>query len=360
MVDIEALEVLAAERLTPMAHDYFRGGADDETTIAANVAAWRRIRLRPHVLRDVSAIDTATTLLGAPVRTPIGVAPTAYHCLADPAGECASAGGASDAGALFTMSAFATRPMAEVTAQELAAPRWFQVYVDPDRGFVADLVAQAAGCGFAAVVLTADMPVVGRRRRDERNGFALPPPLRIAHQPVEPDSPEAGQTEAAAVAGSQLTRHGARHLDPAVTLDDIGWLASASGLPVVVKGVLRGDDAAACLDAGAAAIWVSNHGGRQLDGAIATADALPEVVDAVAGRAEVYVDGGVRTGTDVLRGLALGARAVFLGRPVVYGLAAGGRTGVAEVLTGFTDELVRAMALCGVTSPSDLTEDLLA
>jgi 4-hydroxymandelate oxidase len=226
-----------------------------------------------------------------------------------------------------------------------------QVYLQRDPGATADLVARAVAADYRALVLTVDLPVAARRRRDERNGFTLPPGMILANLGIAHPAMPAG--------GSALAAHIAQDFTPAITFDDIGRLADISGLPVIVKGVLRGDDAAAAVAAGAAAVIVSNHGGRQLDGAIATADALPEVVAAVGDRAEVYVDGGLRSGTDVLRALAAGARAVFLGRPVLWGLATGGAAGVRAVLEECTAELATAMALCGATAVGDLTADLL-
>ena len=203
-------------------------------------------------------------------------------------------------------------------------------------------------------MLTADVPILGWRRRDERNRFELPHPLTRPH-----DHASEAIAGALPVEGSAIAAHAARSTDSSLTFDDIGWLREASGLPVVVKGVLRGDDAAACVDAGAAAVVVSNHGGRQLDGAVATADALTEVVDAVGGRAEVLVDGGIRGGSDVVKALAMGARAVLVGRPVVYGLVCGGWEGARDVLTTYADETERAMMLCGAASVADLTPDLV-
>jgi len=356
MVDISGLEALAAQRLDPMALDYFRGGADAELTVADNVAAWSRLRLRPHVLRNVATVSTATSVLGVAVRAPVLVAPTAYHRLAGPEGEAGTAAGAADAGTVMVLSTFATQTLEEVAAAAPAAPRWFQLYVYRDRGFSRDLVARAVAAGYRALVVTVDLPVLGNRTRDVRNAFALPEPMVLAHSPdvlLRHDDAEPS-------AGSALASHVQAVVDPGLTFDDIAWLRDISGLPVVVKGVLRGDDAAACVDSGAAAVVVSNHGGRQLDGVVATADALAEVVGAVAGGAEVYVDGGIRRGTDVLRALALGARAVLVGRPVLYGLAVGGRVGVRDVLTTLTDELATAMALCGVTGVEALDSDLLA
>jgi 4-hydroxymandelate oxidase len=359
MVDLSSLEQLAAGRLDAMAWDYFRGGADEETTVADNVDAWRRLRLRPHVLRDVSTVSVATTVLGEPVRSPVLVAPTAYHELADPGGESATARAAAACGTVMVLSTFATQTLETVAAAAPDAARWFQLYVHKDRGWTRELVERAVAAGYRALVLTVDVPVLGFRRRDERNGFALPPHVVLAHAPEV--SPR--HSDGSPPAGSALAAHARSQIDPGVTFDDIGWLREVSGLPVVAKGVLRGDDAAACVAAGAAAVSVSNHGGRQLDGAVATADALPEVVDAVAaagGGAEVYVDGGIRTGADVVRALALGACAVMLGRPVLYGLAVGGEAGVRDVLDTLTEELVRSMALCGASELAHLDRDLLA
>jgi 4-hydroxymandelate oxidase len=274
------------------------------------------------------------------------VGPVAYQRLAHPDGEPPTASGAAAAGTLLVVSTQATASLEEIAAVAPGAPRWFQLYVYRDRRIAAGLVRRAAASGYRAVVLTVDVPVPGNRERDRRNRFQLPPGMGLANLTVPEE-----RVDVVGVAG---------HFDPTVTPEVIGWLAEESGLPVVVKGVLRGDDAAACLDAGAAAIVVSNHGGRQLDGAVATAEALAEVVEAVAGRAEVYVDGGIRRGADVVKALALGARAVLIARPVVWGLANGGAAGVEEVLAGYREELERALALCGTPTLAMVTPDLLA
>lgn len=296
------------------------------------------------MLRDVSDVDTSTTILGTQVTSPIGVAPTAYQRLAHPEGELATACGAAAAGCLHVLSTRATATPAEVEQAAPGAPRWFQVYVLRDRNRTEELVRVAVSSGARALVLTADTPVIGRRLRDLRNEFVLPTNL--------------GEAEVSLDAGAEGNL---ADQDPSITFDDLAWLSDiGSGVPVVVKGVTRADDAVACLDAGAAAVWVSNHGGRQLDGCIACADALPEVVDALDGRGEVYVDGGVRSGLDALRALAMGATAVFVGRPMLWGLASGGAAGVQEVLQGLTAELAHAMALAGAPAIGDLTPDLLA
>lgn len=344
LIDLEELERRASDLLERSVYDYFAGGADRETTLADNVAAWGRLRLRPRVLRDVSNVLTETTVLGTPVASPIGVAPTAYQRLAHPDGELATARGAAAAGSLHVLSTRATAKPAEVERAAPGAPRWFQVYVLRDRSRTEDLVRAAVASGVRALVLTADTPVIGRRLRDVRNEFVLPTNL--------------GESEVSLAAGSEGNLS---DQDPSVTFDDIAWLREiGSGAPVVVKGLTRADDAIRCLDAGAAAVWVSNHGGRQLDGCVACADALVEVLAAVDGRGEVYVDGGIRSGLDALRALAMGATAVFVGRPVLWGLTTGGDAGVQAVMQGLTAELAHAMALAGAASIGELTPDLLA
>ncbi len=352
MLDRAALERQARERLDPAAYDYFAGGADDELTLAGNALAWESLRLRPHVLRDVASVSTATTVLGAPVSLPVLVAPIAYQRLAHPHGELATSAAAAAAGSLMIVSTQATTSLEAVAQAAPEAPRWFQLYVYRDRRIALDLVRRAARGGYLAIVLTVDVPVPGNRQRDKRNQFRLPPTMELANL--------APYLEGESVPSEVDVVGVGRRFDPSLTLETIGWLSRESGLPVVVKGVLRGDDAVACVRAGAAAIVVSNHGGRQLDSAVATADALGEVVDAVAGRAEVYVDGGIRRGVDVVKALALGARAVLVGRPIAWGLCAGGAAGVGEVLDGFREELERGLALCGAPTLAGLTPDLLA
>jgi 4-hydroxymandelate oxidase len=351
-LDLDALEAAARARLEAGVYDYIAGGADAERTVADNLAAWSRLRLRPRVLRDVTEVATATTLLGSQVPTPLLVAPMAYHRMAHPDGEAASAAGAAAAGALYVCSTQATMSVEEVAAAAPEAARWFQVYVVRDRGWTAELVARAAAAGYRALVLTVDVPLLGNRLRDLRNAFRLPTGLEPAN------APPAGAARQRELAADVLAQAG--QFDPGLTPETIGWLAERSGLPVVVKGVLRGDDAVACVAAGAAGVVVSNHGGRQLDTVVATADALAEVAAAVGDRAEVYVDGGVRRGTDVLKALALGARGVLVGRPVLWGLAVGGAAGVERVLSGLAGELRLAMALCGAVEPAQLTPDLIA
>jgi 4-hydroxymandelate oxidase len=332
------LQERARQALDPAVFDFFAGGSGDESTLAANADAWRHVALRPHVLRDVSSVDTRVRVLGRELPAPVCVAPMGYQVLAHPAGEVATARGARRAGALLTVSSRSSRRIEEVAAE--AGPWWFQVYVLRDRGLTAELVRRAAAAGASALALTGDTPSLGRRRRD-RDPVLVPDEIFGVNLG---DGFDRALAEQAAD----------------VTYDDIAWLAEISGLPVVVKGVLRGDDARDCAAAGAAGVWVSNHGGRQLDGAVATAVALPEVADAVGDRVEVYADGGIRTGTDVLRALALGARAVFVGRPVLWHLATGGEDAVADGLGRLTDELAHAMGLAGVTTTAAVGRSLCA
>lgn len=330
------LEERARAVLAPDAFDYLAGGADDELTLRDNLAAWDRLRLLPLVLRDVSAVDTSTTVLGEAVALPVLAAPVAFQRLAHPEGESAAAAGVAAAGSVMVVSTRASTTLEETAAAAGGGPQWFQVYVLQDRAWTDELVDRAKAAGYRALVLTVDTPFLGFRRRDDRNGFALPPGVSMANV-------GRGVDVEAARAQTYLGAHQAADLGPA----DVGRLAERSGLPVVAKGVLTARAARECVDAGASAVVVSNHGGRQLDGVPATADALAEVFDAVGDRVEVYVDGGVRRGTDVLRALALGARAVLVGRPLVWGLAAGGSEGVRSVFDHLGAELALAMALIG-------------
>jgi 4-hydroxymandelate oxidase len=326
-LDLPALEERALSMLPPAIGDYYAGGAESETTLTEATGAWQSWRLRPRVLRGVSAVHLGTPLLGSEVRTPIGVAPWAYQSMAHPDGERGCARGAAAAGALMTVSTSASTPMADVAAIEPHSPKWFQLYRLHSPAHTDDLARRAGEVGYRGLVLTVDLPVLGRRLRDVANRFALPADVPLGNHPPT----------AAAPADT-----------PVWTFDDISRFADLSGLPVVVKGVLRGDDATRCVQAGASAVWVSTHGGRQADPVVASAAALPEVVDAVGDEVEVYADGGIRSGSDVLTALALGATAVFVGRPAVWGLATGGADGVSRVLDGLSAQLAHTMALCGL------------
>jgi isopentenyl diphosphate isomerase/L-lactate dehydrogenase-like FMN-dependent dehydrogenase len=334
-LNVWEFERLAEERLDPAAFGYFAGGAGDEVTLRANVEAFGRLTLRPRVLANVSGVSTAATVLGHDVSMPIGVAPVAFQRLAHPDGELATARAAARAGTIFSLSTVATAGPADITD----GVRFFQLYVFKDRGFTRGLIDQAVDAGFSAILLTADTPHLGRRERDHRTGFKVPAelvPSLAGHDLLTPEQTFASMA------------------------DDLSWrdveeLASMSGLPVLVKGVLTTEDALLACESGAAGVVVSNHGGRQLDGVPATIEVLPEVVEAVAGRVPVLMDGGIRRGTDVVKALALGAQAVLAGRPFVWGLAAAGEAGVSAVLELLRAELTLALALLGCKSPADVT-----
>jgi isopentenyl diphosphate isomerase/L-lactate dehydrogenase-like FMN-dependent dehydrogenase len=353
-INIQEYEDLAFERLEPTALDYYRSGAGDEVTLRANRAAFERIRLRPRVLVDVSSLSLETTALGTPVSMPIMVAPTAYQCLACKQGERDTARAAGAAETLMVASTLATRTLEEI-AEVATGPLWFQLYVYRERRVSATLVRRAEEAGYRALALTVDTPRLGRRERDVRNGFGLPAHLHMANfadpsmRDVLPLTPGASGLEAVA---QEL-------FDQSLTWDALSWLRSITSLPVVVKGVMTAEDARLAVEHGAAAIIVSNHGGRQLDGVPATIEALPEVVEAVGGRCEVYLDGGVRRGTDVLKALALGARGVFIGRPVLWGLAVDGAAGVERVLALLRNELELAMALAGRPTLASIDRSLV-
>lgn len=342
-VNVHDYERLAEERLEPGVFGYYAGGAGDEWTLAENLAAFRRWVLRPRVLVDVGAVTTATTVLGTEVSMPILVAPTAFHRLAHPDAEHATARAAAAAGTIMCLSTLATAGAAEVAEAAPGGARWYQLYWHPDRGLTRAIVEEAAAAGFSAIVLTVDLPVLGNRERDLRTGFSLSDDLVPAFTRTASSTPEGGSEVLGWV------------VDPRLTWKDLEWLRSLSDLPLLVKGVLTAEDAALAVEHGCEGIVVSNHGGRQLDGVPASLDALPEVVQAVGGRCEVLVDGGVRRGTDVAKALALGARAVLVGRPVLWGLAHNGQAGVERVLSLLRAETELALALLGCTSPADVT-----
>ncbi len=332
-------EALAAERIEPGALGYYAGGAGDELTLRWNVEAFRSWLLRPRVLVDVAGCTTATTVLGQDVALPLLVAPVAFQRVAHPDGEAGMARAAASVGTIFCLSTLTTTAPEEVAAT--GAPRWFQVYVFRDVGITRDLVARARESGFTALALTVDTPVLGRRERDFRTGFAIPPEITVA---------SLGQ-------GGVTPREAFALMSESVSWRDVEQLASSAGLPVVVKGVLTEEDARLACEHGAAAVVVSNHGGRQLDGVAATIDALPEVAEAVDGRIEVLLDGGIRRGADVVKALALGARAVLAGRAPLWGLAVGGEAGARQVLELLREEILLALKLVGCTSPADVPAD---
>ena len=356
-INLFEYEQLAKTHLSQMALDYYISGAGDEITLRDNRAAFERVKLRPRMLVDVSEINLTTSVLGQPVQLPVLIAPMAFQCLAHPDGEIATATAAASAGLGMVLSTLSTKSLedvAEVGSKFDNSLQWFQLYIHKDRGLTRALVEKAYAAGYKALCLTVDAPVLGQRERDRHNQFTLPSGLQLANL-VNISGLEIPYEQGE----SGLFTYFAQQLDPALTWDDLEWLQSLSGLPLVVKGILRSDDAVRAVEYGAKAIVVSNHGGRQLDGAIASLDALSEIVPAVNGRAEVLVDGGIRRGTDILKALAIGAQAVLIGRPILWGLAVGGQAGVSHVISLLQKELNVAMALMGCSSLGEIDSSFL-
>jgi len=349
-LSLEELEREARRVIGEMAYAYFAGGADDERLLAGNIEAWARWQLHPRVLAGIAGVDLSTRLLGTAVSSPVVIAPTAVQRLAHGEGETATARGAAAVGALMVLSSLASCSLEEVAAAAPGAPRWMQVYILRDRARTVDLVQRTAAHGYGALVLTVDTAVSGLRLRELRGGVRLPPDLAL---------PNVAGGSAQRAHDGGLMAVVTREFEPSLTPDDVGWLAGLSDLAVVVKGVQRADDALRCVEAGAAAIVVSNHGARQLADAPPTADIVGEIADAVGDRAELYVDGGLRRAPDVMKALALGARAVLIGRPSLWALAAGGADGVASLLRWYETELRRTMALCGVATIEGIDRSLV-
>ncbi len=353
-INLFEYQTLASQQIQPMAWDYYASGSWDEITLRDNRAAFDRYKLRPRMLVDVSQRDLSTQILGQSLPLPILIAPMAFQCLAHPEGEIATAKAAASVGSVMVLSTLATKSMEEVASVKNQTHQWFQLYVHRDRALTRALVERAHAAGFQALCLTVDAPVLGKREKDIHNQFVLPPDMELANLSTLKDLEipyKAGE--------SGLFAYFVEQINPALTWADLEWLQSLSPLPVVVKGILRGDDALRALEHGAKAVIVSNHGGRQLDGAIASIDALSEIVAAVGDKVDVLVDGGIRRGTDVLKALALGAKAVLLGRPVLWGLGVGGEAGVQHVIELLRDELDLAMALSGCAKVQDIDSSLV-
>ena len=354
-ITIADYESLARARMDPGAFDYYAGGAGDEQTLAANRAAFSKVFLRPRVLGGVGTVDLSLELLGSQLAMPVLLAPTAFHRLAHSEGELATARAAGAAGTILCVSTVSTFPLEEIAAAA-TGPLWFQLYVYKDRGLTEDLVRRAERTGYRALVLTADTPKLGSRERDLRNAFQLPEGITLAnfsatHPLVSNPGPKGGH--------AHFQSYVQYLFDDSLTWDAITWLRSITRMPILVKGVLTPEDARLAVQAGVAGIIVSNHGGRQLDGAESTLRALPRVADAVAGAVPVLMDGGVRRGADVLKALALGARAVLIGRAYLWGLAVEGEAGVRHVLELLRAELELAMALSGTPTIASIARSLV-
>ena len=369
--NVDDLRAAAKRRLPSGVFDYIDGAAEDEVTLAANAAAWRRVELAPRVLRDVSKVDLSTTLLGRPVPAPLALSPIGFARIAEPQGELAAARAAAARGLPYTLSTLGTRSIEEVAAVS-TGPKWFQVYVWRDRGLVRDMVERAAAEGYEALLVTVDTAVFGRRERDVRRGFTLPPTIGLATLVDGMKHPSwtwaflrggpitfsnvAGSSTGTAVSLSDFVNS---QFDPSLAWRDLDWLRGITDLPVLIKGVGCVEDARLAATEGLPGLVISNHGGRQLDGAPATLDLLEATVDAVGDSLEVLIDGGVRRGTDLIVARALGARAVMVGRPVFYALGAAGERGAGHVLDLLLSGAERTMALLGAATLDDVTRDMV-
>jgi 4-hydroxymandelate oxidase len=349
--NVAGYEALAEQQLSRSVFDYYAGGAEDEATLRANRRAFGQYMLRPRVLRDVSRVDASVQLFGGIVPFPVLIAPTAFQRLAHPDGELATARAAAAAGTVYIASTLSTYPIEEIAAAAPDAQLWFQLYVFRDRSITEELVRRAEAAGCRAICLTATVPVQGNRERDTLNRFQLPVGVEMANfrgmrQAAFPDA-----------RGSGLRAFIAAEFDGSLTWEAVSWLRSITALPVLIKGIVTPQDARLAQEHGAEAVIVSNHGGRQLDGAEATLHALPRIAEAVADRIPVLMDGGIRRGTDVIKALLLGARAVMVGRPILWGPATDGQDGARHVLEILRDEVVRALALLGAASIQSLDGD---
>lgn len=349
-VNVGDFEALAAERVEPGAWGYIVGGADDEITLRENLAAFARLKLLPRVLVDVSRLDPATTVLGQRVAFPVLLAPTAFQSLAHADGELATARAASAAGTVAMVSTLSAFRLEEIAAAA-PGPKWFQLYCYRERDVTRRFVERAEAAGYGAICLTVDLPRVGNRERDLRSRFFLPPTVRPRN------FEEFVGVDVESKGNEVFFQYIQRLIDPSLTWEAVDWLRSLTRLPVLLKGILTAADARRAVEHGVAGIVVSNHGGRQLDAVPATIDVLPEIADAVAGRVEVLVDGGVRRGTDVLKALALGAKAVLIGRATLYGTAVAGEAGAARAIEIYREEIDRMMALIGCRSVAEITSE---
>ncbi len=351
IVSLADFEPLARLAMDPPAFDYVAGGSWDEISLGDNEAAWRRRRLRPRVLVNVSRVDPSTTMLSQPTAMPVAIAPMAAHGLAHPDAEIATARAAATAGIPFTLSTMSTCPMEEVALATPGATRWFQLYTQADPGRTRELVVRAEASGYRAIILTVDLPLLGYRERDRRSGFDLIGP--------HGNFADTGRVTHAGGIHAEIHSDGFALLDEQIltglSWDDLSVIRGWSSLPLVLKGILTAEDARLAVEHGVDAISVSNHGGRQLDRVPAPLDVLEEVVAAVDGRTEVWVDGGVRRGLDIAVARALGAQGVLIGKPILWALAADGQSGVERALAIMRDEFEIALALLGTPTPADLT-----
>ncbi|XP_051567199.1 2-Hydroxyacid oxidase 2-like isoform X2 [Myxocyprinus asiaticus] len=349
MVCLADFEEYAKQHLSKTTWDYYAAGADECCTRDDNLLAYKRIRLRPRILRDVSVSDTRTTVLGTEISFPAGIAPTAFHCLAWHEGELATARATEAVKTCYITSTYSTCSVEEICAAAPNGYHWFELYLCRDRKLSEQIVHRVEALGYKALVLTVDVPYTGKRRDDIRNRFKLPSHLRV--KSFDGMFQQAGSQEEYGTPANTL--------DPSISWKDVCWLQSLTQLPIIIKGILTKEDAELAIEHGVQGIIVSNHGGRQLDGGPATIDCLPEIVDTVQGRVEVYMDGGIRTGSDVLKAIALGARCVFIGRPAIWGLTYKGEEGVREVLQILHDEFRLSMTLSGCRNVAEINRNLI-
>jgi L-lactate dehydrogenase (cytochrome) len=365
---IDDLRAMAARRAPRGVFDYVDGGAGDEVSMARAQRAWERIEFHPNVLRDVSQVSTSTTILGEESALPIVLAPTGFTRLVHEAGERGAAAAAARAGVPYALSTVGTTTPEELMAVEPKGPRWFQLYMWRDRARATALLDRVADAGFQTLILTVDVPVAGDRRRDYRNGLVVPPALRprtlvegalhpswwfdfLTTEPIR----FAVQTDPGETVHDVLSRL----FDPGVTMDDLGWLRERWPGRLVVKGVMRPDDAREIASAGADGIVVSNHGGRQLDRSVTPLDQLAPILGAVGDDLAVFVDGGIRSGADVVAAVGLGAQAAFIGRAYLYGLMAGGEAGAARAISILAEDIVKTMQLLGVSRLGELNGSMV-
>ncbi len=353
-INVQDYQSLAKERLDPAVYDFFVGGAGDELSIEQNRRAWDSIRLKPRVLVDVSQRDLSTTVLGQKVDMPVLIAPCGTNALAHPDGEWAVSRAAAAEGVIYVVSTMSNYSMEEVAGASDGI-RWFQLYCFRDREVSRNLVERAEAAGYTALCVTVDVPLLGVRERDKRNRFGMPDGLRLKN--LE----QAGaDIMAQAFSGSSFNQYVADQFDASITWEMLEWLRDITSLPIVIKGILNAADARLAVEHGAGGIIVSNHGGRQLDGAVSGCEALPGIVEAVGGATEILVDGGIRRGTDVLKALAMGAQAVLIGKSYLWGLAVDGEAGVRGVLDMLRSELSSSMALAGRPNIASIDRELIS
>ncbi|XP_074119335.1 2-Hydroxyacid oxidase 2 [Sminthopsis crassicaudata] len=336
----------AKDHLPKSTWEFIEGGADECITRDENISAYKKIHLRPRILRDVSVVDTRTTIQGSEISFPVCIGPTAFHCLCWPDGEQSTAKAAQAMNICYITSTFCTCSYEDIVACAPNGLRWFQLYIQQDRQITKKLVQKMEALGYKALVLTVDVPALGNRLQDKRNRFFLPEPIKMKNFNVD-------------IEENSESLLPVSKIDSSASWKDIAWLRSITQMPIILKGILTKEDAELAISYNVQGILVSNHGGRQLDTVPASIDALAEVVNAVQGRIEVYLDGGIRTGTDVLKALALGARCIFLGRPILWGLTYKGEEGVQQLLNLLKQELHRSMAFTGCRSISEINKDLV-